>query len=199
MTAALPPHFLHRRTSSRKTRFINSAQESLLSRRLAGSPGATSIVGTVDCCEQCAPLALSSGGSSVRDLLSAFAGDNPLGDFGPSRLKTLFLGSVSRPRFYADEHSVVSCVCSSSAPHAVARAVVRKASAIRGIKIERRAYRQSDDLGPRDGFKARKLKVPTCGDCFRIRAKMKSHVPRIDLVPGSDEVGRIRHGARWGP
>ena len=52
MTAALPPHFLHRRTPSRKTRFINSAQESLLSRRLAGSPWATSIVGTVACCEQ---------------------------------------------------------------------------------------------------------------------------------------------------
>ena len=49
MTAALPPHFLHRRTSSRKTRIISSDQESLLSRRLTGSPWATSKIGTFAC------------------------------------------------------------------------------------------------------------------------------------------------------
>ena len=47
MTAALPPHFLHRRTSSRKTRIISSDPVSLLSRRLTGSPEVTSKIGTV--------------------------------------------------------------------------------------------------------------------------------------------------------
>jgi hypothetical protein len=71
MTAALPTHFLHPRTSSRKTRLINSAQESLLSRSLGESPGATSKVGTVTRCAGRQPLALPSGGGSVRGLLSA--------------------------------------------------------------------------------------------------------------------------------
>jgi hypothetical protein len=57
MTAALPPHFLHRRTSSRKTRIISSDQVSLLSRRLAGSPGASSTIGTV-AAEESGQLAL---------------------------------------------------------------------------------------------------------------------------------------------
>ena len=52
MIAALPPHFVHRKTSFRKTRFISSAQDSLLFRRLAGSPWSTSRIGTASCCEE---------------------------------------------------------------------------------------------------------------------------------------------------
>ncbi len=47
IAAALPPHFLQRRTSSQKTLWKSSDQVNLLSRRLTGSPWATSKIGTV--------------------------------------------------------------------------------------------------------------------------------------------------------
>ena len=69
MTAAFPPHFLHRRTSSRKTRIISSDQVNLLSSRLTGSPEATSRIGTVATEESGQPALL--GGGFVPAQLSA--------------------------------------------------------------------------------------------------------------------------------